>query len=348
MTVKIMVPGRPAAFAFGTRRIGPSAPVFIIAEIGINHEGDKAACAKLVEAAARAGADAMKLQTVDPDESYAPSTESHTLFSSAALSPEATFEMFGLARRVGLEAFTTAGDRASIDWVSKLDPAGYKISSGMLTTTPLIQHAARKGLPLLMSTGMAEMADIDNALAVARRSGARDIGLMQCTSLYPAPEEGLNLRVIRTLEQHCGVPVGFSDHSMGIDAAALAVGAGAVMLEKHITLDTTRTGFDHRLSLNPDTFKAMVDAVRRAERMLGAEEKALSADERSNAKRYHRKLAARRDLAAGQALAEADIAFLRVPPGSPGLMPHAYWEILGRKLKRPLPRGQAVLTSDLE
>ena len=339
---------RPASFSFGTRRIGPSAPVFVIAEIGINHEGDVAACASLVEAAARAGADAVKLQTVDPDESYAPGTESHTLFSRAALSREATAEMFALARRLGLEPFTTAGDRPSIDWIRRLDPAGYKISSGMLTTTPLVEHAARQGLPVLMSTGMAEMLDIAEAVAVARRAGCRDVGLFQCTSIYPASLEELNLSSIPVLEQTFGVPVGFSDHSLGIEAAPLSVAAGAVMIEKHITLDKSRPGFDHRLSLEPDEFVAMVAGVRRAEAMLGRPEKRLGAQERSNASRYHRKLAARRDLRAGETLAADDISFLRMPADAGGLAPAAFWSVIGRRLKRGVTRHQAVVEDDLE
>jgi N,N'-diacetyllegionaminate synthase len=339
---------RPAAFAFGARKIGPSAPVFIIAEIGINHEGDVGACARLIEAAACAGADAMKLQTVDPDESYAPGTESHALFSRAVLSREVTADMFALARRLGMEAFTTAGDRATIDWVRKLDPAGYKISSGLLTTTPLVAHAARQGLPLLLSAGMAEMDDIERAVSVARKAGCRDIGLMQCTSIYPAPIEQLNLGSIRTLEQRFHVTVGFSDHSQGIEAASLAVAAGATMVEKHLTLDKNRFGFDHHLSLLPDEFAAMVSAIRRTEVMLGSAEKALGTQERASAARYHRKLAARHDLKVGHKLCEEDIGFLRMPLGTDGLEPDTYWSVMGRKLKRPIARHHAVVADDLE
>jgi N,N'-diacetyllegionaminate synthase len=339
---------QPSAFAFGTRKIGPSAPVFVIAEIGINHEGDVETCARLIEAAAHAGADAMKLQTVDPDESYAPGTESHALFSRAVLSHEATADMFALARQLGIEAFTTAGDRATIDWVRKLNPAGYKISSGLLTTTPLVEHAARQGLPLLLSTGMAEIADVERAVSVTRKAGCRDIGLMQCTSIYPAPIEQLHLAGIGALEQRFHVPVGFSDHSIGIEAAPLAVAAGATMVEKHLTLDKSRPRFDHHLSLLPDEFAAMVAAIRRAEIMLGNAEKVPGTQERASAARYHRKLAARHDLKVGHKLAEDDISFLRMPPGTDGLEPDTYWAIVGRTLKRPVARHRAVVAEDLE
>ena len=335
-------------FTFGTRKIGPSAPVFVIAEIGINHEGDVDVCARLIEAAARAGADAMKLQTVDPDESYAPGTESHALFSRAVLSREATGAMFALARKLGMEAFTTPGDRGTIDWVRKLNPAGYKISSGLLTTTPLVEHAARQGLPVLMSTGMASDADIERAITVAQAAGCRDIGLMQCTSIYPAPDKELNLSNIRGLEQRYCVPVGFSDHSLGIEAAPLAVAAGAVMVEKHISLDKRRPGFDHHLSLVPDEFAAMVKEIRRAEVMLGKLDKVVGAQERANAARYHRKLAARHDLGKGHKLGEQDVSFLRMPPDTGGLDPDSYWSVIGRKLKRAVARHHALVEDDLE
>jgi N,N'-diacetyllegionaminate synthase len=195
---------------------------------------------------------------------------------------------------------------------------------------------------------MADMAAIERAIAVARGAGCHDIGLMQCTSVYPAPPAALNLATIRTLERQFDVPIGFSDHSLGIEAAPLAVAAGATMIEKHITFDKSRSGFDHYLSLVPDEFAQMVAAIRRAEAMLGNPEKTLGAQERDNAARYHRKLAARKDLQAGHRLDEQDIGFLRMPVGGEGLDPDSYWTVLGRKLKRPVARHHAVVAEDLE
>jgi sialic acid synthase SpsE len=171
---------------------------------------------------------------------------------------------------------------------------------------------------------------------------------MQCTSIYPAPIEQLNLHSIQALAQQFNVPVGFSDHSLGIEAAPLAIAAGAMMVEKHLTLDKSRPGFDHHLSLLPDEFAAMIRAIRRAEAMLGSADKTLGAQERASAVRYHRKLAARHDMQAGHTLGEDDIGFLRMPPGAAGLEPDTYWSILGRKLKRPIERYRAVVAEDLE
>jgi N,N'-diacetyllegionaminate synthase len=328
---------------FGTRRIGDGAPVFIIAEIGINHEGDEPTCAGMIEAAARAGADAIKLQTVDPNESYAPGTPSHALFSRAILSRDATARQFDLARRLGVEPFTTCGDLPTLEWVEKLGPAGHKISSGLLTHLPLIRRVAATGRSVLMSTGMATDEDIDVAVAAVR--GAPFV-LLQCTSLYPAPEGALNLRAIAALEKRYRVPVGFSDHSITEEAPALAVAAGAVAIEKHFTLDTSRLDFDHRLSLDPAGFARMVKLVRRAEQMLGTGEKKPGADEIEVRKRAHRILVARRALQSGQLLAEDDVVILRSPPGAGGLAPAFLDRVVGRRIVRDVA-AYAPITSEV-
>ena len=348
--------GRPArrsavdpAFPFGNRHIGPGHPVLIIAEIGVNHEGSAEVCARMIEAAVKAGADAIKLQTVDPDEAYAPDTESYATFSASRLSPDETAAMFNLARRQGLEAFTVAGDLRTLDWIDRLDPAGHKISSGLLTHIPLIRHAAHTGRPLLMSTGMAEVADIDAAVAAAREQAASGLGLMQCTSLYPAPAKTLNLAAIGWLERRYGVPAGLSDHSLGTDAAVLSVAAGARMIEKHFTLDPSRPGYDHHLSLDPDGFAEMVRRVRVAETMMGEAKKCLSAAERKNAGQYRRCLVVRRDLPADAVLTEADIGFMRVLPkaATDALAPSAYYSVLGRRTRRALAQFEPLCAVDL-
>lgn len=336
------------AFAFGDKRIGSGEPVFVIAEIGINHEGDFDACARLTEAAAKVGADAIKLQTVDPDENYAPGTESHALFSRAVLSPDETGRIFALSRRLGVEPFTTVGDASTLEWVERLEPSGYKISSGLLTATPMIHFAARTGRPMILSTGMAEESDIARGLEVAREAGATDLAILQCTSMYPAPDDILNLAAIRPMAAKFDVPVGFSDHSIGIEAAGLAVAAGAVIIEKHISLDVTRPEFDHRLSLEPEDFRRMVDGVRRAERMMGSSEKRPHAAEREAATRLHRRLAARRDLGAGEALSAENIVLLRFPEGTDGMAPDAYWSVLGRKVIDPMARHAPITETNLQ
>lgn len=329
------------------RTVGSGQPCYIIAEIGINHEGSIETCARMVEEAARAGADAIKLQTVDADENYAPGTESHDLFSAAELSREDTTRMFDLGRDLGVQVFTTVGDFVTLDWVDKLNPVAYKISSGLLTSLPIVRRVAQRGRAVLMSTGMATLDDIDNAVETARTGGAGGIGLFQCTSIYPAPLESLNLSSIRWMAERYEFPTGFSDHSEGIEAAPLAVAAGAVMLEKHFSLDPVRAGFDHRLSLTPADFANMVGAVRRAEQAMGTAAKQRSDGETQNAARYHRTLAARRDLEEGTVIGEGDIGIMRLPPGHGGLLPVAFDDVIGRSLAVTRRRYDPIRSEDL-
>lgn len=332
---------------FGTRRIGSSEPVVIIAEIGINHEGDEEECAKMIQEAAKTGADAIKLQTIDPDKNYVKGTESHAIFSKGWLSRDATARMFDLARALGLEVFTTTGDIETLAWVNDLKPAAHKISSGLLTHTPFIAAAAATGRPLLMSTGMAEIEDIDQAVQRGREANAVGIGLFQCTSLYPAPIDTLNLRTIGWLRNRYQLPVGFSDHSEGTGAAPLAVAAGARIIEKHFSLDTQRPGFDHAISLDPSDFGVLVRTVREAESMLGHEQKTMSAPERKKAALMHRCLVATQDIGEGQILTRTNTALKRPHPGQRGLSPNEYDLALGMRAARELAEGEAITFGDL-
>lgn len=335
--------------AFGKVEIGAGRPVALIAEIGVNHEGGADACGKMIEAAARNGADLVKLQVMDADANYAPGTESHALFARSWIEPERVAGLFRFAREIGVEIFATVGDAETLEWIDRLAPAGYKISSGLLTHLPLISRAALTGRPLMMSTGMAEDADIVVAIDAGRGAEASGIVLLHCTSIYPAPDDELHLAVIPRLAERFGLPVGFSDHSLGIDAAVLAAALGAVTIEKHFTLDAQRPGFDHQISLEPTQFAAMAAAVRRAERMRGKEDKPLTESKRHAAITNHRYIAAGRGLAAGEVLVEADIAFLRLLPTAPrGFAPGELRAILGRRVRRPVAQYTAILPDDLE
>jgi sialic acid synthase SpsE len=331
----------------GTRHIGPDHPVVVIAEIGVNHEGDPATCFRLVEMAARAGADAVKFQTLDADENYVPGTESHAVFSKAQLTPDATGEAFRLARSLGMEVMTTCGDMETLTWVDNLEPAAHKISSGLVTHLPLIRAAAATGRPLIISTGMCDIVLVREAVMAAKTAGATELCLLQCTSIYPAPIDSLNLRSIRVLGREFGVPVGFSDHSLGGEAAGLAVAAGAMVIEKHFSLDPSRPGFDHRLSVDQAGLKAMVQAVRRAEVMLGSEEKACSTQQAIAAQRYLRSIVARRDIKPGEILTLENVGFMRTLPEKRGLPPAAWDKLAGGQAVRKLARYQAIRLDDI-
>jgi N,N'-diacetyllegionaminate synthase len=332
---------------FGSKKIGPGFPTVIIAEIGINHEGDPDACLRLVDAAASAGADAVKFQTVIAAENYAPGTESYDLFARAELSQEQTRRAFDHARASGLACFSTCSDMPSFVFLEGLAPAAWKISSGLLTHLPLIRQFAKTGRTLLLSTGMTGMAEAENAVAAARDAGARHIGIFQCTSLYPAPFDTLNLRAMETLSRAFGIPVGLSDHSLGALAPAVAVACGAHMVEKHISLDPSRPSFDHRVSLDPSGFKQMVDNVRAAEQMLGSAEKQVSSVVAENARKFLRCLAARRDLAEGTIVAAEDVAVMRLPAGHRGLPPDSFGSVLGRRLRHKVAAYHAIEEANL-
>lgn len=336
------------AIRFGRRHVGPGYPVVVVAEIGVNHEGDAATCFGLVGKAAQAGADAIKLQTLDADENYVPGTESHAVFAKAQLTPGETAEAFRLARALGMEALTTCGDMATLAWVDKLEPAAHKISSGLVTHLPLIRAAAATGRPLVISTGMCDLALAAEAVAAARAGGARELCLLQCTSVYPAPSESLQLRGIQVLAREFGFPTGFSDHSLGNEAVGLAVAAGASMIEKHFSLDPSRRGFDHRLSVDPAGLKDLVDRVRTAESMLGVDGKSFTDEQASAGQKYLRSIVARRDIEPGDVLTLENVGFMRTLPGDRGLPPGAWGRLVGARAARVLRRYQAIRFDDIE
>lgn len=325
--------------------MGSAEPVIVIAEVGINHEGDADTSARMIEEAVAAGADAIKFQTIDPDRNYEPGTESHRLFSTAVLDRETTARMFKITRKLGAEPFTTAGDFATLEWVDKLDPAAHKISSGLLTCTPIIARAAKTGRSVIMSTGMAEVSDIDRAVTTARDAGASGIALLHCTSLYPAPINTLSLSSIGWLNRRYGVPSGFSDHSKGVTAAALAVAAGAVAIEKHFSLDPSRPGYDHAIALDPRQFRQMLQCIREAEaaRRFGTASAAADlAELRAKMSRY---LAAVAPVAAGDRLDENNIGFIRLLDNRGALPASAFEWVRGARAAKDITPFTALTES---
>lgn len=307
----------------------PAGRVFVIAEVGVNHEGSVETCTRMMDAAKESGADAVKLQTIDPDRNYVAGTESHRVFSQAFLDREQTSRVFAHARSIGLSCFTTAGDFETLEWVDRLDPVAHKISSGLLTHTALINRAAATGRPLILSTGMSDVAEIEAALAAV--DGRVPTALLQCTSIYPAPIETLNLRAIDWMSQRFRVPCGFSDHSLGVEASVLAVAAGAMCIEKHFTLDPGRSGMDHQISLGPNEFRSMVDRIRQAQSMLGVAGKPLSGELLLARERYLRCLVASTDIPAGQQFTTRNVAVKRPLPDNRGLDADMYEQVLGRR-----------------
>lgn len=335
-------------FNVGPRTIGVGQPVFIIAEIGVNHDGDEATCARLIDAAAAAGADAAKLQIVDADESYVKGSLSHTTFKDRGLSVDAIMALCAHAKSRGIILFATPGDFASLEILQKAAMPAIKISSGLLSNLPLIKRAGASGLPMIFSSGMSQLGDVAAALDTARGAGAQDLAILQCTSIYPTPPGQVNLRVISQFESEFGIIAGYSDHSLGPLACVAATAAGAHILEKHITFDQSLAGADHALSATPGEFAQMVDQVRLVELMLGNETKMPTTQEAENKKGLLRCIVARAPIKAGDILDEQTIGLKRPLPGARGMDAHMYEAVLGRRANKDMDVDQPINDNDLE
>src|SRR5208283_2124413 len=268
----------------GERSVGIGRPVYVVAELSANHNHDFDQAARIIQAAKQAGADAVKLQTYTPDTITMASDRPefrvrggtlwdgrtlHDLYAEAFMPWEWQPRLKMVAEELGMDCFSSAFDATAVDFLEEMNVPAHKVASFELVDIPLIQKMARTGKPLIVSTGMATVEEIEEALQSAREAGAAQIALLKCTSAYPAPAQEMNLRTIPEMARRFALPVGLSDHTMGIAAPVAAVALGACIIEKHLTLSRSVPGPDSGFSLEPEEFKAMVDAVRTAEKALG-------------------------------------------------------------------------------
>ncbi len=336
------------SFNIGQHQIGQDQPVFIIAEVGINHHGDVTLCKQLIEAAAIAGADAVKLQLVDADESYVANTISHHEFSNKSLDDSALFELMAFARNVGIVLFSTPGDFASLDRMCRLGMPAVKVSSGLMTNLPLIAETARRGIPMIISTGMAYEGEIASAISIAMKNNCPGLAVLKCTALYPAPDETLNLQGMLTMASRFKVPIGYSDHSLDELACLSAVALGATVIEKHFTLDKTQTGADHHISMEPKEFAQMVKQIRRLSIMRGSGLIVPAPAEIDVRAQRHRCLIARRHISSGDTFTTANVGLKRPLPGFVGLAPEKYETVLGKKAVTTIELDQPICKQDVE
>jgi N-acetylneuraminate synthase/N,N'-diacetyllegionaminate synthase len=349
------------AVAVGDRRIGEGA-CFVIAEAGVNHDGDPDRAHRLVDAAADAAADAVKFQVFDPaavagaeapladyqrdgrGAAGAPTGGQRAMLEGLALPVAAWPSLRDHALDRGLVFLATPFDPASADLLLDLGVRAMKVASGELTNLPFLARLASFGLPMLVSTGMAEMHEIAAALETIRDGGA-PVCLLHCVSAYPAPPGEANLRAIPTLRSAFGVPVGWSDHTPGDEAPIAAVALGASLVEKHLTLDRGLPGPDHRASLEPAELAAMIRSIRTVEAMLGSGEKRRTPSEGPIAAVARRSMHWAADIPAGTSIGPDDIVMLR--PGT-GLAPGRLFEVIGRRTTRPTRAGTIVDGADIE
>jgi pseudaminic acid synthase len=338
-----------AEIRIGDRAIGAGHPVYVIAEVSANHHQDFEQAVRIVQAAKDAGADAVKLQTYTPDTMTIPSSRAEFRIEGTIWNGRNLYELYGeaytpwewqprlkrLANDLGMHLFSTPFDVTAVDFLEEMDVPAHKLASFELVDFPLIQKMAQTGKPLIMSTGMASIEEIEEAIVTARKAGASEIALLKCTSAYPARPDEMNLRTIPELSRRFAVPVGLSDHTMGVEVPVAAVAQGACIVEKHITLSRSEAGPDSAFSLEPHEFKAMVDAVRVAEKALGQIHFGVS--EREEASRvFRRSLFVVKDMKRGDAFTAENVRSIR--PGH-GLHTRHLAEVLGRRAACEIERG---------
>lgn len=333
---------------------------FVIAEIGVNHNGDLGQALRLIDAAAQAGAQAAKFQTFRADALTTASAESvayqkqsgakgqYEMLQALELSEEAHHTIARHCNERGIEFMSTAFDQASLDMLCDLGIRRIKVPSGEVNNIPYLEDCARRGLPVVLSTGMAELEEVRRAVTVIRQTmaGARrsDLVVLHCTTAYPAELDDVNLRAMQTMANELNVPVGYSDHTLGTLVAPIAVALGAEVIEKHLTLDRTMAGPDHAASLEPDELATMIATIDSVERLLGDGIKAPQPVEEEARRLVRRGLKAARDLPAGTVLAAADLAILRP---STGLAPEYYESVQGKRLTVALAAGDPIESSAL-
>lgn len=342
----------------GGRPIGPDHPCLVIAEAGVNHNGDLDMARRMIDAAAEAGADAVKFQTFKTELVMARDTpkaeyqkvndgEAGTMFDMVQrleLELPAFAVLAEHCRDAGVMFMSTAFDPVSLDCIAALKPPALKWPSGEIDNLPLLRQGAALGLPVILSSGMCGLAEIEAAMAALEAGGCRDIVLLHCVSNYPAAFADLNLRAIPALAAAFGVPVGFSDHSVGNAAALAARPLGMCVLEKHFTLDRTLPGPDHPASIEPAELKSLIRDLRDVEAALGDGVKRMRASETNTRAVARRSLHAACDLAEGTVLEAAHLMPLR--PGG-GISPMQVDLVVGRKVARPLAAGAMLDWRDI-
>jgi len=348
----------PEIFRIADREVGPGRPVFITAEIGLNHDGDPSKARDLVAAAADAGVDAVKFQVFRAESFVSGDIEKARHQKAALRESETLFEMWSRleldmdelaclrdeAHRRGVLFYASAFDADSVDGLISLGVPLFKVASGEVTNLPLLRHTASKGLPILMSVGMASLGEIEEAVATLRDGGCPAVGLLHCVANYPPEVDTIHLHRMATLARSFDLPVGYSDHLPSPWASIGAAALGACFLEKHFTLRKDRPGTDHALSADPSEMKMIVQAVRELERALGSEVWEPLPSEAEGRTLFRRGLVARRDIPEGTPIT-AEMVTAKRP--ATGILPRDLPRLLGRKARRAIVAGAPMRWEDV-
>ena len=336
---------------------------FIIAEAGVNHNGDIQLAKELVYAAKETGADAVKFQTFKADtlvnktaekaqyqkNSTSNSSTQYEMLKALEVSNEDHYLLSELATSLGIEFMSTGFDEEAIDFLVTLGVKRLKIPSGEITNLPYLEYTAQTGLPLIMSTGMCDLDEVRQAVETIRPFYGNNLKdnliLLHCTSNYPAAFKDVNLKAMQTMAQEFNLSVGYSDHTLGVLIPTLAVGLGACVIEKHFTLDKTLPGPDHAASMTPEEMRLLVQTIRDAESALGSGEKKPADNELPIRTLVRRSVTLKHDLSQGSQITKDDLVLLR--PGS-GISPAELHKVIGAKLSRHLPAGSTLLLEHIE
>jgi N,N'-diacetyllegionaminate synthase len=327
--------------------------VFVIAEAGVNHDGSLDRALQLVDAAKASGADAVKFQTFRADQLATRSAHKAPYQKRTTSNSESQFEMLQRlqldaaahrclidhCRNIGIQFLSSPFDTQSADLLATMNVPLYKVPSGEITNLPFLQHLARKSRPLILSTGMSTLGEVEEAVQVLQAAGATQLTLLHCVTEYPAPYDEVNLRAMQTLKSAFGLPVGYSDHTSGIEIAIAAVALGAEVIEKHFTLDRSLPGPDHSASLEPVELRQMVTAIRHVEAALGTGIKAPAPCELPNISVARKSVVAARTLTTGHQLTTRDLEIKR--PGN-GLAPKLLPTLIGHTLRVSVAKDEII------
>ena len=332
--------------------IGPGHPAFIIAEMSANHCQDFDQAVKIIEAAKESGADAIKLQTYTPDTLTIDCNSDLFRIKGSVWAGKTLYELYGeafmpwewqpklkeIADSLGLVLFSTPFDETSVDFLEQMNVSAHKVASFELVDIPLLRKIAATGKPVIMSTGMASLKEIDEAVETVRLAGGKGLALLKCTSAYPAPAEEMNLKTIPDLAARYRVPVGLSDHTMGIVAPIVSIVQGACIIEKHFTLSRSTLGPDSSFSMEPHEFRSMADAVHEAEKSLGKVSYEIT-EKQQESRALRRSLFVVEDIRQGESFTIENVRSIRP---AKGMHTRHYDEILGKKAVRDIARGEPL------
>lgn len=327
-------------FKIKNKFVGDKKRVFIVAEIGINHDGNFKKCLKMIKQAAKAGADSVKIQTNEVEESYMQNTESYKTFKNKNFSNSELLKLKKYSEKLGVIFFSTPDDIKSLNRLIKIKVPAIKISSGLATNLPLIGESLKKKIPTIISTGFSTKKDLNDLKKFISKFNFRKVAILKCTANYPANPGDLDLNSIDFLKKKFNLPIGYSDHSLGDLAPLIAVSCGAVIIEKHFTLNKSQKGADHKISLEPKEFELMVKKIRTAERMLGQKVFNIKSKIEKKRKLFIRRLTTRKDIKKGDILSLKNIGFMRHNKGQIGLEPTCFFALKNKKSKFNMKKGQ--------